>query len=248
MGGYAVAAAFATYFCMYAFRKPFTAATYDGLVFAGTQIELKTALVVNQIIGYTFSKFLGIKVCSETDRRHRLRMLILLILSAESALVLFAVVPTEWKVAAIFLNGLPLGMVWGLVVRYLEGRRTSDMLLAGLACSFIVSSGAVKDVGRALMAGDAIGAFGFGISNPLPPVSEFWMPAATGLVFLGPFLIAVWLLDRVPEPTCGDIIARTEREPMNHTRRRRVCRSIFRRAATHNFGVRFTHCFSRLSR
>jgi hypothetical protein len=219
MNGYAVAAAFAAYFCMYAFRKPFTGATYDGLAFAGTQIELKTALVVSQIIGYTLSKFLGIKVCSETDRGNRLRMLILLILCAEAALVLFAIAPTQWKVAAIFLNGLPLGMVWGLVVRYLEGRRTSDMLLAGLACSFIVSSGAVKDVGRALMAGDSVGAFGVGIPNPLPPFSEYWMPAATGLVFLGPFLLAVWLLDRVPEPTRGDIIARTEREPMNHKRR-----------------------------
>ena len=35
-------------------------------------------------------------------------------------------------VAAIFLNGLPLGMVWGLVILYLEGRRTSELLLVGL--------------------------------------------------------------------------------------------------------------------
>ena len=28
---YAIVASFSTYFCMYAFRKPFTAATYDEL-------------------------------------------------------------------------------------------------------------------------------------------------------------------------------------------------------------------------
>ena len=50
---------------------------------------------------------------------------------------------------AIFFNGLPLGMVWGLVVWYLEGRQKSESLLAATSCSFIVASGEVKDVGRA---------------------------------------------------------------------------------------------------
>src|SRR5215470_11269487 len=86
MSSYAVAAAFATYFCMYAFRKPFTAATYEGLTFFGTHIELKTAFVISQIIGYTLSKFVGIRVCSESGRGNRSRLLILLILCAESAL------------------------------------------------------------------------------------------------------------------------------------------------------------------
>ena len=219
MNGYAVTAAFCTYFCMYAFRKPFTAATYEDLYFAGSQIELKTAFVISQIIGYTLSKFLGIKVCSEASRGRRAIMLVALIVSAEIALVLFAIVPRELKVVAIFFNGLPLGMVWGLVVLYLEGRRSSDILLPGLACSFIVSSGVVKDVGRALMAGDPIRLFGIGLPNPLPPVTEFWMPAATGLVFLLPFLLAVWLLNQVPEPTIEDAAARTARQPMDRARR-----------------------------
>ena len=32
-------AAFATYFCMYAFRKPFTAATYDDEVLFGAGLQ-----------------------------------------------------------------------------------------------------------------------------------------------------------------------------------------------------------------
>jgi hypothetical protein len=219
MNGYAVAAAFGTYFCMYAFRKPFTAGTYEGLHFAGSQVELKTAFVISQLIGYTASKFMGIKVCSEASRGRRAMTLVALIAMAELALVLFAVAPSQWKVAAIFLNGLPLGMVWGLVVRYLEGRRTSDILLPGLACSFIVSSGVVKDVGRALMAGDPFRILGIGLPNPLPPTTEFWMPAATGLVFLPPFVLFVWLLNQVPEPTIDDIAARTERQSMDRGRR-----------------------------
>ncbi|GMQ80269.1 MAG: DUF5690 family protein [Planctomycetia bacterium] len=200
---YAVAAAFSTYFCMYAFRKPFSAAEYHGQELWG--LHLKDALVISQIVGYTLSKYIGIKVCSEATPRRRGVLLVTLILAAEAALVLFAVVPPQWRFVAIFLNGLPLGMVWGLVVAYLEGRRTSELLLAGLSCSFIVSSGAVKTVGRSLLTD-----YGF---------SEAWMPAATAGLFLVPYLVAVWLLKQVPQPTSQDVRARVEREPMDKSHR-----------------------------
>ena len=200
---YAIAASFSTYFCMYAFRKPFAAGQYAGLEFLG--LDLKTAFVISQILGYTLSKYIGIKICSETNRGKRAVSLVVLIFAAEAALLLFAVLPPSLKVAAIFLNGLPLGMVWGLVVWYLEGRRTSELLLAGLSCSFILASGIVKDIGRFLMSD-------FG-------VSEWWMPAVTGLCFLPPFLVSVWFLNRIPEPDDADVDARVEREPMDRTQR-----------------------------
>ena len=127
---YAIAASFSTYFCMYAFRKPFSVGQYAGLSLG--PLELKTAFVIGQILGYTVSKYAGIKVCSEMTRGRRAAALVLFILFAEAALVLFAVAPPGMKVLAIFLNGVPLGMVWGLVVWYLEGRQTSELLLAGL--------------------------------------------------------------------------------------------------------------------
>src|SRR5215475_6870839 len=94
---YALTAAFWTYFAMYAFRKPFSAGKYEGLHFFGTSIELKTAFVISQIIGYAASKYCGIKVCSESSRGRRTATLITLIAIAELALVAFAVVPTSWK-------------------------------------------------------------------------------------------------------------------------------------------------------
>src|SRR4051794_28353131 len=108
---YAVGCAFGAYFFVYAFRKPFAAATYGGLQFAGSQVELKTAFVVSQVLGYTLAKYLGVKLNSEATRSHRMRAIIALVVLAEIALVLFGAVPSEWKVAAIFLNGLPLGLV-----------------------------------------------------------------------------------------------------------------------------------------
>src|SRR5258705_10172511 len=101
MNTYAVVAAFSAYFCVYAFRKPFTAATYDGLYFAGTQIGLKTALAVSQLIGYAMAKYAGIKFVSEASRGRRVWLVAGLIAWAELAMVLFAVLPNDWKVAAI---------------------------------------------------------------------------------------------------------------------------------------------------
>jgi hypothetical protein len=220
MNAYTVVAAFLTYFCVYAFRKPFAAAAYSGLQFAGTDIQLKTALVVGQLMGYTVAKYIGTKVVSESSRAARMWMLIGLVAFAEFALLLFAIFPANLKVVAIFLNGMPLGLIFGLVVRYLEGRRTSDVLLAGLACSFIMASGFFKDVGNSLLKGESLNVLGISISNPWPALDEFWMPAVTGLVFAPAFLLVVWLLNQVPEPTLADVAERTEREPMSGTRRR----------------------------
>ncbi len=192
---------------MYAFRKPFSAATYDGLTVWGQEngFSLKTAFVISQVMGYALSKYLGIKICSEIPRRAWSLLLVGLILFAELTLLAFATLPRDLKIIAIFFNGMPLGMVWGLVVRYLEGRRTSEILLAGLSCSYILASGIVKDVGRALMTYQGI--------------SQFWMPAATGACFLLPFLMAVWLLHQMPPPDELDVAARTKRQSMDRESR-----------------------------
>ena len=202
---YAIVASFGTYFCMYAFRKPFAAARFDGLSLWGTAVDLKTSLVIGQILGYTASKYLGIKWVSEAAPETRARLLLLLIGLAELSLVAFALVPNDWKVVAIFANGLPLGMVWGMVVRYLEGRRTSEVMLAGLSSSFIVASGVVKDVGRWLLA---------------TGISDAWMPAAAGGLFVLPFCVFVVLLDQVPAPTAEDVAARGARSTMTGPERR----------------------------
>ena len=84
---YAIVAAFSTYFCMYAFRKPFAAAKFEGEFFLGTTVALKTAIVISQIIGYALSKYIGIKVCSEVSPARRAATLLTLIVWAELALV-----------------------------------------------------------------------------------------------------------------------------------------------------------------
>lgn len=206
---------------MYAFRKPFAAASFEGEAAFG--VEAKTAFVVAQVIGYTVSKFLGVKLVSELAAKKRRLALIATVVMAELALLVFAVAPTPLRVACLFFNGLPLGFVWGLVVRYLEGRRQSEILLAGLSVSFIVASGAVKDVGRWLL--------GEGIT-------EAWMPAAVGAMFFPLFVVSVIGLDRLPAPSRADIEARSERGPMSAEDRR----ALLRRHAV-GFGALFVVYF-----
>ncbi|MFP6872158.1 MAG: DUF5690 family protein [Verrucomicrobiales bacterium] len=197
---YCIAAAFCTYFCMYAFRKPFGAATFEGLKFLDTEINLKTAFVISQIIGYTISKYMGCKFCSEIGRAYQAKALVAMIIIAELALLGFAVLPENLKVAAIFINGVPLGMVWGLVSRYLEGRKTAELLFAGLSCSYILASSSVKTVGGWTMESG---------------VTQFWMPATVGAIFLVPFFLSVFFLNQLPPPSEEDITSRSERTIMD---------------------------------
>lgn len=193
-------AGFVTYFSMYAFRKPFTAASFEHVKGWHHSLEFKIALVIAQLIGYACSKFIGIHVVSAMQARHRAPAILGLIGLAWVALVILAVVPPLAQIGAIFVNGLCLGMIWGLVFGYMEGRRTSEVLGAILCASFIVSSGAVKSIGLLLM-------------NRLH-VSEQWMPAATGLLFVPLLLLGVWTLTILPPPSAADEAARVRRAPM----------------------------------
>ena len=144
---------------------------------------------------------IGVKVISEISPARRGMAILGLIGAAWLALIAFALVPAPWNVAALFLNGLPLGMIWGLVFGYMEGRRVSEVLGAILCASFILSSGVVKSVGSWFL-------------NTLH-VSPFWMPAATGAVFLPVLLVSVWMLGQLPPPTPEDEAARVRRAPMS---------------------------------
>jgi Family of unknown function (DUF5690) len=202
--------AFGVYFAMYAFRKPFTAADFaDAPAVAG--VNFKIALVIAQVLGYALSKAIGIKVISETGSGRRAAAILTLIAAAEAALILFPLVPGPVRVACLFVNGLMLGMIWGLVFGFLEGRRTSEMLGALLCASFIVSSGAVKSVGRALLLSGW--------------ADEYWMPAATGLLFTPLLILCTIGLAILPPPTAEDQAARVARAPMDARARSELFRA-----------------------
>jgi Family of unknown function (DUF5690) len=205
IAAYALAASFTTYFCMYAFRKPFAVASYAAVPGWFPALDFKVTIVIAQVLGYALSKAIGIKLISEARAGDRARMILLFVALSEAALVAFAVVPAPLKVVAIFFSALPLGMIWGLVFGYLEGRRSSEWLGTGLCLSFIVSSGVVKSAGRSLI--------------DQWEVPEFWMPAATGGLFLPLLMLSVWLLAQTPPPDARDRAERMPRGPMSGAER-----------------------------
>ncbi|MBI1913425.1 MAG: hypothetical protein HYS12_01515 [Planctomycetes bacterium] len=207
LSAWCLLAAFGTYFCMYGFRKPFTAATYTDTALWG--IGYKTVLVTAQVLGYTLSKFLGIKVIAELPPRRRAILLLGLIAAAELSLLLFGLTPAPVNFVWLFLNGIPLGLVFGLVLGFLEGRLHTEALTAGLCASFVVADGVTKSVGGYLLAAK---------------VGQYWMPFVAGLLFVPPLLLFVWMLTRIPAPSPRDVAARSERIPMDREERWRFFR------------------------
>lgn len=198
---YVSCAAFLTYTCMYAFRKPFSVATYENVTGWEGLIDFKIAIILSQVFGYLFSKFIGIKVVSEMTASKRAWAILALVMASEVALICFAITPAPYNVAFMFLNGLPLGMIWGLVFSFLEGRKSTEILGAVLCVTFIVASGWVRTVGKWLLLE----------TN----VSEVWMPAVTGAIFTLPFFVCLFFLSKTPLPSKEDVEMRCERKPMD---------------------------------
>jgi hypothetical protein len=198
-------AAFLCYTSMYAVRKSFLAGQYTYLNI-GFNSDPKTILVISQVLGYMFSKFIGIKMVSEMNRNTRTKWLVSLVSFGLLMLLVFAILPPKLKIIALFLNGLPLGMVFGIVLSYLEGRRNTELLAAALSAAFIFSTGLVKTVGIVLMQD-------YG-------VNEYTMPFATGLLFFPIFIFSVWILNRSKNPDELDVAERAERVPMDVEKRK----------------------------
>ena len=200
----AAVSAFGAYTSMYAFRKAFTAGTFTGQQYF--HIDYKVWLVIAQVIGYTLSKFYGIKFIAELKSDQRAKSILLLIGTAWIALLFFAIVPAPYNIVFLFINGFPLGLIWGLVFSYLEGRKSTEFMAGVLSISLIFASGFVKTVARTLM-----GSF---------HISEFTMPFITGAMFVIPLLLFVLMLELMPPPTAEDIKLRTKRAPMDAAERK----------------------------
>ncbi|MBB2197731.1 hypothetical protein HLH44_09730 [Gluconacetobacter sp. 1c LMG 22058] len=203
-------AGFTAYFSMYAFRKPVAADIFSGVAPFLDGLDYKSAVIIMQIAGYALSKLIGISVVAQFGRQGRGYAIIGLVSIAWVALILFALAPAPWNAVFFLLNGLPLGMIWGLVFSYLEGRRESDILGAVLCASFIFSSGVMKSVGEVMVQAG---------------VSVWWMPAAVGGVFFPLLLISVWALEILPPPDRQDEAERMPRVPMFRAERMAMLRA-----------------------
>jgi len=200
----AALAAFGTYTCMYAFRKAFAAGVYSGQQYY--HIDYKVWLVIAQVLGYTLSKFYGIRFIAEVKPENRAKSILVLIGISWLALLGFALIPAPYNISMLFVNGFPLGMIWGLVFGYLEGRRSTEFMASVMSISLIFASGFVKTTGRTLM--------------DVFHINEYFMPFCTGALFVIPLLFFVFCMGLMPPPTDKDKELRAERVPMSAAERK----------------------------
>ena len=199
-------AALLSYSLVYALRKPYTAASFEGLTLFGT--DYKVAVTTIQILGYVIAKFFGIKLISELKRENRFRFFVTSAIMAEVALIGFGVLSAPYNAAAMFFNGLSLGCMWGVIFSFIEGRKVTDMLASLLGVSMVFSSGIAKS-------------FGLFAMNELN-IDHFWMPAVIGGVALPLLVLMGYLLKRLPSPTQEDIELRNERVVLDSEGRKRL--------------------------
>lgn len=184
-----------SYSLVYALRKPYTAASFEGLSFFGS--DYKIAVTTIQILGYVISKFFGIKIISELKKENRFRFFVGSAVLAEAALIGFGLLNTPYNVIAMFVNGLSLGCMWGVIFSFIEGRKVTDILASLLGVSMVFSSGVAKS-------------FGLFAMNDLH-IDQFWMPAVIGAFALPLLVFMGYMLKRLPQPTAEDIALRNER-------------------------------------
>ncbi|MEJ7586360.1 MAG: DUF5690 family protein [Ferruginibacter sp.] len=176
------------------------------------EVDYKVASL-SAVLGYMLSKFYGVKFIAELKRFGRGKMILSLVGISWLALLLFAVVPAPYNIAFLFLNGFPLGLIWGIIFSFVEGRKATDFIGAALAVSFIFSSGFVKTV--------------TGFLQLQFSISGFWLPFLAGFVFLLPLVLFIWLLEKIPPPSTSDQLLRTERKAMRKTDRKAYLRTFF---------------------
>lgn len=199
-------AALLSYSLVYALRKPFTAASFDGMEAFGLDYKVLTTII--QILGYLIAKFVGIKLISELKKENRMKFILASILVAELSLVLFGLLPAPYNIFAMFFNGLSLGCMWGVIFSFIEGRRTTDILASLLGISIVISSGVAKSIGLFVM-------------NTLH-IGEFWMPAFIGAFALPLLALFGYILNRLPQPTTEDVAEKSQRVTLDSKQRKEL--------------------------
>lgn len=203
---YIAALCFFTYTCVFAFRKPFTVAPFEGASFG--PLSYQTSLIISQVIGYMISKFIGIRFISAMKRNARWKNVLFFVGSSWLSLLVFAVVPPIVGILCFMINGFMLGFMWGVTFSYAEGRRSTDFIGSVLAISFVFAGGFTRSVGKWLI-----------VEHQVP---EKWMPFLTGFIFAVPLVFLIFFMEKVPSPDAKDIEERQERVSMTKEDRKKI--------------------------
>eukprot|EP00002_Diphylleia_rotans_P019075 TRINITY_DN3695_c0_g1_i3.p1 TRINITY_DN3695_c0_g1~~TRINITY_DN3695_c0_g1_i3.p1 ORF type:complete len:470 (-),score=76.42 TRINITY_DN3695_c0_g1_i3:50-1459(-) len=200
---YAALTSFLAYTCVYGIRMPIFAAQFLDYKVRG--FDLKVAFTMAQTAGIAVGKLGSTILISSLERENRLSTLYFL---GSGATIGLLPVYLQWipeiQVLGLFLCGICLAPIWGIIVLYLEGRGQSEILFAAAGLSPIFAGGLARSLGAYL------------IQSGIP---EHTLPFTCGLVSLAFFCIITFYLNKLPPPTNQDIALRNVRKPMDATSR-----------------------------
>lgn len=190
---------FSLYTFMYAVRRPFSALVYDNMILWGANVKIW--MVLAQLLGYTLSKFYGIRLLGKIKPEDRGIYLISILTVATLPLFLLQFTHIQSWPFLMLLNGFPLGLVWGIVFSYVEGRKYTELIGAMLACTFVFSSGWVKSFGLYL--------------QQLLELSIEQVPFYTAVTALIAAALVILILEKLPPPNVQDKQLRNDRKPLS---------------------------------
>lgn len=173
-----------------------------ALIF-GTNITLQEALTIVYCVAFGLAKFPAVHVMSSAIYfRHRLQFLSTLVVLSAALCTLplaFSGGAPKTTLCGLFLGCFPSSMLYGGLVSYVEGRRSTELIIAVVHFSMVFSGSASRGTATAVL---SLG------------VSDCWMPAVIACVVTPLILVVLWVLDRSPPPSPADIASRTQRRAM----------------------------------
>ena len=171
------------------------------------RMNVQACMSLAFIMGFGLAKPFAATVASSSFFfRHRLKALLLLFTVSNYIIGLGNLSPAPGaKVGAVFLSSFCSSWIYGMMVTYLEGRRTTEALIAISSMCLAYAGNASRGLGRAVL--DA------GCSPEAMPIlvgTVAWVPAC-GLLLI---------LDRAPRPSAADVAERSRRAPMDFRAKR----------------------------
>ncbi|MES1907532.1 MAG: hypothetical protein MHM6MM_000635 [Cercozoa sp. M6MM] len=198
LAAYAGCVTFLLYTCNYFVRMPVFAGKYTDKTAFG--LDLKIAFSLAQEFGLSIFKIPTILYFPGLPRRRWPAALLTCFSLSVLPLIVMTWVSHEWQVIMVFLSAAAMCPVFALIVRFIEGRRMTESIMALFLFSIVFASGLAKTTGTALLKSG---------------VSEDFMPGLVAMCVLPISLLLIFLLKELPPPTADDIAARNERVPIS---------------------------------
>eukprot|EP00656_Telonema_subtile_P009546 TRINITY_DN14497_c0_g1_i1.p1 TRINITY_DN14497_c0_g1~~TRINITY_DN14497_c0_g1_i1.p1 ORF type:complete len:472 (+),score=112.89 TRINITY_DN14497_c0_g1_i1:112-1527(+) len=178
----------------------------------GKTLDLQACFSMAFTLGFGAAKIPAVSaMSSQYFFSHRLRcclgLFIFTMLTMGVGVYAFQDIP-GLQVAAVFVSSFFSSWIYGGLVTYIEGRESTELLLAVLAGFFVYAGN--------LSRGTASVVLGWGVTPLL-------MPLVVGLVTCPIACFLMVLVGRMPGPSVADVSSRSKRRAMTSAQRKEFC-------------------------